>query len=88
MVSRKRVNQPVITIEAMVRVGPWLVERVHHGHWRNCDRCDADYKEVWVCVIEADDSTVGTHLGGKRTWQIGSTCGPKLMLLTDAFWGQ
>lgn len=87
MVSSKRLNTPLITVEAMVQVGPWLVRQVHHGHWRNCDRCDADHKEVWVCETEADEATVATHLDGKRVWRIGSTCGPKLMLLTDAVWG-
>jgi len=88
MVSRKRVNQPVISIEAMVQVGPWLIKRVDDGEWRNCDRCEADHKEVWICEIQAADAIVEKNLDGKREWRIGSTCGPKLMLLTNAFWGQ
>src|SRR6187549_2174184 len=47
-----------------------------------------DHKEVWVCEVEADDATIAAHLGGKRRWLVGSTCGPELMLLTDAIWGQ
>jgi hypothetical protein len=88
MGSTKRVNQPVITINAMVRVGPWTIERVHHGEWRKCDRCKTDHKEVWVCTVDADEADVGARLKGQRTWRIGSTCGPTLMLVADEFWDE
>lgn len=82
----KRVDEPLITINAMVRVGPWTVEQVLHGTWRNCDRCGADHKEVWVCTVDADDEAVGMRLGGQRTWRIGSTCGPTLMMVSEIEW--
>ena len=81
----KRTDSPVITINAMVRVGPWTVEQVHHGKWRQCDRCETDHKEVWVCTVNADESAIGA-LNGRRTWLIGSTCGPTLMLVSALEW--
>lgn len=80
------VSETTITISAMVRVGPWIVEAVQHGPWRRCDRCDARHREVWICTLDEDvDDVLGT-LNGKRTWHIGSTCGPKLMLVSEQVW--
>lgn len=82
----KRVDTPLITINAMVRVGPWTVEHVHHGNWRKCDRCETDHNEVWVCTVHADDRAIASRLDGKRSWRSGSTCGPTLMLVSDIEW--
>lgn len=82
-----RVNTPLITINAMVRVGPWLVERVTHGEWRKCDRCGTDHKEVWTCsVVQGEEEVLARLPGGQRTWLVGSTCGPILELASGATW--
>lgn len=78
--------EPTITISAMVRVGPWTVETVEHGAWRRCDRCNARHREVWTCTVDADASDLSTTLRGRRTWRIGSTCGPTLMLVSEEVW--
>ena len=72
----------------MVRVGPWTVESVQHGPWRQCDRCGARHKEVWVCTVDADAVELGTVLDGKRTWRIGSKCGPTLILVSEKVWAE
>lgn len=84
----KRLDEPVITITAMVKVGPWTVETVEYGKWRHCDRCETAHKEVWVCTIdpEVDDATVRARLRGERTWRVGSTCGPTLEMVSDHNW--
>ena len=86
--GHKRVDEPLITISAMVKVGPWMVESVEYGHWRPCRRCDTMHKETWVCTIDpsVDDATVAARLGGDRTWRVGSTCGPTLEMVSDHNW--
>ncbi len=79
-------TEPTITISAMVRVGPWTVETVQHGPWRRCDRCNARHREVWTCTVDADAAELATTLRGQQTWRIGSTCGPTLMLVSEAVW--
>jgi hypothetical protein len=82
------INEPIITINAMVQVGPWIIGPVNHGEWRHCDRCDTWHKEVWTCTIapEVDDSVVAERLDNKRVWLIGSDCGPQLELADAAAW--
>lgn len=70
----------------MVRVGPWVVEDVIDGEWRKCDRCGTDHKQVWVCTVDADQVDIIAKLGGKRTWRVGSTCGPTLEMVSNADW--
>ena len=82
----RNVNAGTITISAMVRVGPWTVESVAHGPWRQCDRCNARHREVWTCTVDADAEELSEHLNGQRTWRIGSTCGPLLMQVSDEIW--
>lgn len=77
---------PTITIPAMVRVGPWVVESVAYGPWRKCDRCGARHREVWTCTVDANAIDISTALNGQRTWCIGSTCGPTLMLVSEEVW--
>ena len=86
MGQSKRINTPLVTIKAMVRVGPWIVEDVVDGAWRKCDRCGTDHKQVWVCTVDADHREVVAKLGGKRTWRVGSKCGPTLEMVSDADW--
>jgi hypothetical protein len=83
-----RVDEPVITISAMVKVGPWMVESVEYGKWRPCRRCETMHKETWVCTIDpsVDDATVAARLQGDRTWRVGSTCGPTLEMVSDHNW--
>src|SRR3954468_1553921 len=86
--ASNHVNEPLITINAMVQVGPWLIGPVNHGEWRHCDRCDTWHKEVWTCTIapEVDETVVAERLNGKRIWLIGSECGPKLEMADAAAW--
>jgi hypothetical protein len=75
----------MLTVRAMVRVGPWTVVRVdHHSQPIACERCGTATWEVWVCKI--DDGHDLTQLGGKAEWQIGSKCGPTLMLVNKEVW--
>lgn len=86
--GNKRVDEPLITINAMVKVGPWTVECVEYGKWRPCRRCETMHKETWVCTIDpsVDDATVAARLQGDRTWRVGSTCGPTLEMVSDHNW--
>jgi len=86
--GNKRVDEPVITIRAMVKVGPWTVEDVEYGKWRPCRRCKTMHKETWVCTIDPNvpDSVVKERLDGDRTWRVGSTCGPTLEMVSDHNW--
>lgn len=69
----------MLTIRAMVRVGPWVLETVERDdEGTNCDRCDEPIKEIWTCTVDTDWKRLGT-LDGKRRWRIGSTCGPTLL---------
>jgi hypothetical protein len=85
MVSREH---PLITINAMVKVGAWTIGPIHYGSTRKCDRCGTSHNYVWVCTIgdEVDDATVEAKLHGKRVWQVGSKCGPTLEMVSDAKW--
>lgn len=86
--GNQRVDEPLITITAMVKVGPWMVEHVEYGHWRPCRRCKTMHKETWVCTIDpsVNDATVAARLQGDRTWRVGSTCGPTLEMVSDHNW--
>lgn len=75
-----------LTIRAMVRVGPWTVRQVHYQQTvTNCERCDARIKEIWECEVDLDSPRL-SELGGKSVWLIGSTCGPTLMMVSEATW--
>lgn len=86
--GNKRVDEPVITIRAMVKIGPWTVEEVRYGEWKKCRRCKTPHKETWVCTIDPDvpDAVVKERLGNDRTWCVGSTCGPTLEMVSDHDW--
>lgn len=44
----------MLTIHAMVRVGPWLLETVEKDDdWSHCERCDEPIKEIWTCTVDA-----------------------------------
>jgi hypothetical protein len=85
MVSR---YEPVITINAMVKVGRWTIGPVYWGPPRHCDRCNTWHKYVYVCTVdpETPDNVVAEKLLGERVWWVGSTCGPTLGLVSDATW--
>lgn len=78
----------MLTIVAMVRVGPWVLQRIDvlgSGDERfPCERCDTKLREIWVC--EVDEGADLRELDGQRTWRIGSTCGPTLLSLSDEVW--
>jgi hypothetical protein len=76
----------MLTINAMVRIGPWIVTTIEHlDKQTNCERCSTSILEVWVCEVDADSPRLG-ELGGKSLWRIGSTCGPTLMQVSDERW--
>jgi hypothetical protein len=76
----------MLTIRAMVRVGPWIVETLEHDErWTNCERCSERIKWIYVCRVDADSPQL-IALGGKPVWRIGSTCGPTLMMVSDQVW--
>lgn len=84
----KRVDEPLITINAMVKVGPWTIGPVYYGQWTRCERCKTPHKEVWTCTIDdsVDDATVAEKLLGRRKWLVGSTCGPTLEVVSNGKW--
>jgi hypothetical protein len=88
-VSSKRVDEPVITINAMVKVGRWTIGPVYYGRWRRCDRCQTEHKYVYVCTVDddVDDQTVAEQLFNHRVWRVGSTCGPTLDRVSSDEWG-
>lgn len=76
----------IVTIRAMVRVGPWTVEEVRKElESTHCERCDAEIKEVWVCRVDEGSPRL-EELDGKAVWRIGSTCGPTLIAVSDEMW--
>ncbi len=77
----------MLTIRTMVRVGPWVVERVERDEGgTTCERCSKQgIKEIWVCTVDADSDRLKA-LGGKRTWRIGSHCGPTLWNVSEETW--
>lgn len=77
-----------LTIRAMVRVGPWLIRHVYRGEWTRCERCGARHKEVWECEVDPESPRLGSDLGGKAVWRIGSTCGPALMQVSESTWSR
>jgi hypothetical protein len=79
-------SSTVISINTMVRVGPWTIERVDRDeNWTNCERCDERIKEIWVCTVDEQFVDLA-KLDGKRTWRIGSTCGPTLIDVSNQHW--
>lgn len=77
----------MLTIPAMVRVGPWILERVQKDpRWTSCERCSQRIKEVWTCTVDADRDDILLSLGGQSTWRIGSTCGPTLLGVSQETW--
>lgn len=77
----------MLTINAMVRVGPWTIREVNYSKtWTHCERCNERIKEVWVCEVDSDSDLVNTTLDGQRVWRIGSTCGPTLMDVSNGAW--
>lgn len=77
----------VITIPAMVRVGPWTLNGiVRDENWSRCERCKEPLKEIWICEVDDVDEAMMVKLEGKRTWRIGSTCGPVLLEVSKQVW--
>lgn len=78
----------MLTIKAMVRVGPWILEHVVYDvDWSKCERCGTNIKWIWTCTVDADSCELAA-LNGQRTWHIGSECGPNLMHVSDEKWGK
>src|SRR5262245_28790090 len=77
----------VITIPMMVRVGPWTLNAIERDEkWSNCERCNEPIKEIWVCEVDESDEAMLVKLAGKRTWRIGSKCGPVLLEVSKQVW--
>lgn len=78
----------MLTIRAMVRVGPWIVREVmKQADFTSCQRCGTSIKEIWVCEVDVDSERI-RELGGQRVWAIGSTCGPTLLEVSEAEWSK
>lgn len=76
----------MLTIRAMVRVGPWTILGVEWiPEWTSCQRCGERIKEVWVCEVDPVSERF-EELRGQAIWRIGSDCGPKLLAVSDAVW--
>lgn len=79
----------VITIPAMVRVGPWALNAIERNeNWSSCERCHEPLKEIWICEVDEIDEAMLVKLEGKRAWRIGSTCGPVLLEVSKHVWKQ
>lgn len=79
----------VITIPAMVRVGPWTLNAIERDeNWSHCERCNERIKEIWVCEVDEFDEAMLVKLEGKRVWRIGSKCGPVLLEVSEQVWKQ
>ena len=77
----------MLTIRAMVRVGPWTVRAVERDeNWTSCERCTESIKEIWVCEVDPSYDELLSELGGQLVWRIGSTCGPTLMKVSKDYW--
>src|SRR5205814_155935 len=68
-------------ISVMARFGPWVLLRVedlmpNKANWQHCERCGEHIRYVYVCQVD----------GETKEWQIGSTCGPTLIAVSDAIW--
>lgn len=76
----------MLTISAMVSIGPWMVEAVERDeNWTRCERCKTPIKEIWVCSVAADYAGLD-KLKGQRVWRIGSECGPTLEEMSKEHW--
>ena len=76
----------MLTIRAMVRVGPWVIETIERDDdGTHCERCPQAIKWIWVCRVDEDSPRL-VELGGKAVWRIGSTCGPTLLMVSDEVW--
>ncbi len=79
----------MLTIPAMVRVGPWVLECIQRDpNSTKCERCSQRIKEVWQCTVDADETGILNELDGRATWRIGSTCGPTLLGISNEVWKQ
>jgi hypothetical protein len=76
----------MLTIRAMVRVGPWTVRDIERMPVaEHCERCETTIKEVWVCEVDSSYERL-SELGGKTLWRIGNHCGPTLMEVSERVW--
>lgn len=70
----------------MVKIGPWTIESTHWNPLgQNCERCGAHLKEVWTCSVDPQHERL-PDLGYKTKWEIGSTCGPTLIEVSEHVW--
>lgn len=69
----------MLTIRAMVEMGPWFLDHIHvlPGRHDRCMRCTTKIKNVWVMEKLTDPTD---------TWRIGSCCGPKLQDMSEEVW--
>ena len=76
----------MLTIRAMVKIGPWTIESIHRNSaGQNCDRCNTKHKIVWTCTVDPANQET-PYPNGKSQWEIGSTCGPTLIDVSDQVW--
>ena len=77
----------MLTIPAMVRVGPWTLVELSKSHeWTNCERCDTPIKEIWTCTVNPAAAELLARLDGKLEWRVGSVCGPALLEVSEQVW--
>src|SRR5215510_1687135 len=71
----------LLTIRAMVDMGPWLLRDVDEleGRHEKCEVCGTRIKHVWVMEKQTAPRDV------KR---IGSECGPRLELMSATVWNE
>ena len=72
----------MLTIPVMARFGRWVLLRIddlmpNKAEWENCERCREHIRYVFVCQVD----------GETKEWRIGSTCGPTLIAVSEAIWG-
>jgi len=80
----------MLTIVAMVRVGPWTLEGIYRvpksEPMEACKRCRRSIREVWV--FRVDEGYDLAKLDGQPVWRIGSECGPHLEEVNAEIWKQ
>lgn len=70
----------MLSIFAMVRMGPWTLNRIEVLDARSdqCQRCQTKIKNVWI---------MERHGHRPQCQRIGSECGPQLEELSAELWG-
>lgn len=74
-----------LTIRMMVKLGPWMFLGIDdkgfdQSKWEHCEIEDCGEHIRYVHVVEREDAP--------KQWRIGSTCGPKLIEISEEIWGR